>query len=141
MNFANTEGDLEVKLDKLPEKDLIKILFSENPGVLIQVKDRKAVEKILEEAGVGYAVVGHPCSERHILVSKDGAEYLFGIDHLRVYGSHHHICSVVNKADEAQAKAVSSTIKNSRCIIISVKVLPERWNSTAFRPTVVSRRA
>lgn len=141
MNFANTEGGLEVKLDKLPEKDLIKILFSENPGVLIQVKDRKAVEKILEEAGVGYAVVGHPCSERHILVSKDGAEYLSVSTIYVMYGSHHHICSIVNKAVKLRLRPVSSTIKNSRCIIISVRVLPERWNSTAFRPTVVSRRA
>lgn len=105
MNFANTEGGLEVKLDKLPEKDLIKILFSENPGVLIQVKDRKAVEKILEEAGVGYAVVGHPCSERHILVSKDGAEYLFGIDHLRdVWFSSSYLLDR-KQSGEAQAKA------------------------------------
>lgn len=53
------------------------------PVCLFRSKTGKPVEKILEEAGVGYAVVGHPCSERHILVSKDGAEYLFGIDHLR----------------------------------------------------------
>lgn len=38
MNFANTEGGLEVSLDEIPEKDLVKILFSENPGILIQVE-------------------------------------------------------------------------------------------------------
>ena len=105
MNFGNTEGGLEVKLDKIPEKDLVKILFSENPGVLIQVKDRKAVEKILEEAGVGYAVIAHPCSERHILVSKDGAEYLFGIDHLRdVWFSTSYLLDRKQSGEE-QAKA------------------------------------
>ena len=54
MNFGNTEGGLEVKLDKIPEKDHDTILFSENACVLIQVKDLKADEKMLEESGVGY---------------------------------------------------------------------------------------
>lgn len=83
MNFANVDGGLEVNLDKISEPDIIKILFSENPGILIQVKDKKAVEKILEENGIGFLKIARPCSERHILVEKDGATYQFGIDHLR----------------------------------------------------------
>ncbi len=83
MNFANTEGGLEVNLDKLPETDLVKILFSENPGVIVQVKEKAAVEKILKDNGLGFVKIAKPCQERHILVNKEGAEYLFGIDHLR----------------------------------------------------------
>ena len=83
MNFGNTEGGLEVNLDKIAEKDIIKILFSENPGVLIQVKDKNAVEKVLQNSGIGFSKIGRPCNERHILVKKDGAEYQFGIDYLR----------------------------------------------------------
>ena len=83
MTFSNTEGGLEVNLDKLAEKDIIKILFSENPGILIQVKDRTSVEKILQSKGIGFLKIARPCSERHILVSKDNAKYQFGIDYLR----------------------------------------------------------
>lgn len=83
MCFANVEGGLEVNLDKLAEPDLIKILFAENPGILVQVKDKKAFEKLMEEAGVGFAVVAKPTDERHILVSKDGVQYHFGIDYMR----------------------------------------------------------
>ncbi len=83
MNFANVEGGLEVNLDKLPENDLVKILFSENPGVLIQVKQKTAVEKILSDAGIGFLRIARPCDERHLLISKDGAQYQFFIDHLR----------------------------------------------------------
>ncbi len=83
MCFANVEGGLEVDLDKLAEPDLIKILFAENPGILVQVKDKKAFEKLMEEAGVGFAVVAKPTDERHILVSKDGVQYHFGIDYMR----------------------------------------------------------
>lgn len=83
MNFANTTGGLEVNLDKIAEKEIIKILFSENPGILIQVKDKKAVESIFEKHGVAFLKIAKPVSERHILVSKDGATYQFGIDYLR----------------------------------------------------------
>lgn len=71
MCFANVEGGLEVNLDKLSEQDIVKILFAENPGILVQVKDKKAFEKLMEEAGVGFAIIAKPTSERHILVSKE----------------------------------------------------------------------
>ncbi len=83
MCFANVEGGLEVTLDKIAEEDIIKILFAENPGVIIQVKDKTAVEKALDEAGVGFLRIAKPCEERHILISKDGIDYQLGIDYLR----------------------------------------------------------
>ncbi len=83
MCYANVEGGLEVNLDKLAEADIVKILFAENPGILVQVKEKKAFEKLMEEAGVGFAAVAKPTAERHILVSKDGVQYHFGIDYMR----------------------------------------------------------
>ena len=83
MCFANVEGGLEVNLDKLSEQDIVKILFAENPGILVQVKDKKAFEKLMEEAGVGFAAIAKPTSERHILISKEGIQYHFGIDYMR----------------------------------------------------------
>nr|MBP8023348.1 DUF559 domain-containing protein [Paludibacter sp.] len=41
MCFANTKGGLNVNLDYIAENSLVTMLFAENPGVLIQVKDRK----------------------------------------------------------------------------------------------------
>lgn len=85
MCFANVEGGLELNLDKLKEADLMKVLFAENPGVVIQVTDshKATVKQILEDAGVGFVKLGHPTDERHILIEKDGATYQLGIDHLR----------------------------------------------------------
>ena len=85
MCFANTEGGMEICLDKFREDDLVKLLFAENPGVVIQVADKHKheVKKWLDEAGVGYVKLGHPADERHILVEKAGATYQFGIDYLR----------------------------------------------------------
>ena len=85
MCFANVEGGMELNLDKIAEADLVKILFAENPGVVIQVanKDTQRFKDMMEDAGVGYVKLGHPCDERHILINKDGATYQFGIDYLR----------------------------------------------------------
>ncbi len=85
MCFANVEGGMEINLDKMKGTDIVKALFAENPGVVIQVSDANSarVKKILDDAGVGYIKIGVPTEERHILVDMNGVEYQFGIDHLR----------------------------------------------------------
>jgi phosphoribosylformylglycinamidine synthase len=83
MCFSNVEGGLEINLSDVAETDLVKLLFAENPGVLIQAREPKKVEKYLNDNGIGFARIGVPAEERQILIEKDGAQYLFGIDHLR----------------------------------------------------------
>jgi len=83
MCFANPQGGLETHLDKIRHADLIKILFSENPGVLIQVKHHRLVEKILDDYGVGFAIVARPIEERKLIIAKDEFRQEFDIDHLR----------------------------------------------------------
>ena len=85
MCFANTRGGLDITLDKLKQGELVKILFAENPGVVIQVADehRTEVKKLLEAAGVGYVSLGRPSRERRILITKGEEQYTFDIDELR----------------------------------------------------------
>ena len=85
MTFANTEGGIEANLNKINEKDPVKVLFAENPGVVIQVKnaDKNNIEKMLDNAGVGFMEIGHPISEREVVVKKDGRTRRFDIDRLR----------------------------------------------------------
>jgi phosphoribosylformylglycinamidine synthase len=82
MCFANPQGGLDVRLDKLHNADVIKLLFSENPGVLIQVKHHHLVEKILNDYEIGFAIVARPIEERKLLVSKDNFAHEFDIDKL-----------------------------------------------------------
>lgn len=85
MCFSNMEGGMEINLNKIKEKDIIKILFAENPGIVIQINDKRKheVKEILDNAGIGYVKLGKPTDERHILIEKEGATYQFGIDYLR----------------------------------------------------------
>ncbi|MBQ7742671.1 MAG: phosphoribosylformylglycinamidine synthase [Bacteroidaceae bacterium] len=85
MCFANVEGGMKINVDGLKEPDLVKILFAENPGVVIQIanSNKTAVKKVLDDAGVAFVEIGKPSDERHILVSQDGITHQFGIDYLR----------------------------------------------------------
>ena len=85
MCFANTEGGMEINVDGFKEADLVKILFAENPGVVIQIanSDKATVKKLLDNAGVAFVEIGKPTDERHILVNKEGITHQFAIDYLR----------------------------------------------------------
>lgn len=83
MCFANTEGGLRINLSELPEEDLTKILFAENPGVILQVKEKVAFEKILNAAGVAYMKIGYPADERVVSIRKGNYVEDFDINALR----------------------------------------------------------
>jgi len=64
MCFANSEGGVAVNLESIGESDIVKVLLSQNPGVIIQAGDESAVEEILLERGITYHLIGHPVAER-----------------------------------------------------------------------------
>ncbi len=106
MCFANPQGGLEARLDKLHHADLIKVLFSENPGVLIQVKHHHLVEKILDDYGIGYAIVARPTENRKLTIQKDEFYEEFDIDELRDiwYESSYLLDRLQSGADLAKAR-------------------------------------
>ncbi|TKG91552.1 phosphoribosylformylglycinamidine synthase [Puteibacter caeruleilacunae] len=83
MCFANTKGGLNIDLTELNEADTVKALFSENPGLLIQVADMDKVGEALVKAGVEFVVLGTPAEGRTIEVANGDLNYEFDIDSLR----------------------------------------------------------
>ena len=86
MCFANTHGGMHINLHNLAGGDIIKNLFAENPGIIIQVSDEHKFElkEFLEDAGIGYAKIGYPTPDsRTLVVKKDEQEFTFDIDELR----------------------------------------------------------
>jgi phosphoribosylformylglycinamidine synthase len=83
MCFSNTSGGISVNLSALDEKDTIKVLFSQNPGILIQVKDENEVAEILLEHGISYLSIGHPVDERSLFITNNNFKIKFDIDELR----------------------------------------------------------
>ena len=83
MCFANPQGGIDARFNKVRYTDIIKILFAENPGVVVQVKHHHLVEKILDDYGVGHAIIGRPIEDRKLIISKDDFKQEFDIDQLR----------------------------------------------------------
>ncbi|MDD7317213.1 MAG: phosphoribosylformylglycinamidine synthase [Prevotella sp.] len=85
MTFANREGGMNIDLSAFAGNDIVKMLFAENPGVVIQVADSDvaAVEAVFEEAGVSCVRIGKPDTPRYIVVQKDSFCHCFDIDNLR----------------------------------------------------------
>lgn len=83
MCFSNTEGGITVNLTALEEADTIKLLFSQNPGVIIQVKDEDEVAEILLESGIAYFSIGHPVHDRILYISNNKKNISLDIDNLR----------------------------------------------------------
>ena len=87
MCFANTKGGLHINLhDICKDGDVVKTLFAENPGVVIQVSDEHKFEfkELMEDLGVGFAKIGYPVeNSREIVVKAGDEEKSFDIDALR----------------------------------------------------------
>ncbi len=62
MAFAQNETGITADLSSLPEQDLVKSLFSQNPGIIIQVDAQSAATSILKEKGIAFHIIGRPAS-------------------------------------------------------------------------------
>jgi phosphoribosylformylglycinamidine synthase len=86
MCFANTRGGMNINLKGINSDDIVKTLFAENPGVIIQVNDthKKELLKYLEEEGIGFVKIGYPNpNSRTVSIKGNGWEHSFDIDSLR----------------------------------------------------------
>ncbi len=81
MNFANTKGGLDIDLSDLNEEDTIKLIFSENPGIIIQVKDDAKV--LLDANNIEYHVIGKPITDRIVKITNGNEFHDFDIESLR----------------------------------------------------------
>jgi len=82
MCFSNPGGGVEMDITGI-ESDTIQVLFSENPGILIQVREHHAICGLLEKQGIRYQVIGRPIEDREIqLRTREKTERLT-IDHYR----------------------------------------------------------
>ena len=82
MTFANCEGGLNIDLSAFNNNDLVSVAFSEQPAVVIQIKDAKAKE-ILANNNIDFVVIGKPQEKREITLTKDNDTYNLDIDALR----------------------------------------------------------
>lgn len=80
MNFANTKGGMKIDLAGL-SGNFGNILFSENPGVIVQ----SAQELSSELNGLSYCKIGTITNERTLHISKGNEQVVLNIDEYRDY--------------------------------------------------------
>ncbi|WP_349351483.1 MULTISPECIES: phosphoribosylformylglycinamidine synthase [unclassified Flagellimonas] len=80
--FADTDLGADLDLSSLGEADIIKLLFSENSGVVFQAKD-DSVENELKAEGIEFTKIGTPTSESTLNIKNNGVEIGLNITSLR----------------------------------------------------------
>ena len=126
MCFANVKGGMDIDLDKLPEYDVVKLLFSEKPAVVLQVPESRIanVEETLGEFGATYYYIGKPSKERLVSVRKGDWFKAFDIDALRDVW---YRSSYILDCDQSGEKCASERFKNYRKQPVRYR-FPQGWN-------------
>ena len=82
MNFPNVDCGMKLDVSTF-DYDSIKTLFSENPGIVIQVEDSKAIEEILANENINYCLLGEVQSDRKLEIKLKSETISLDIDDLR----------------------------------------------------------
>lgn len=76
MNFANNTSGMLLDFNALRDVDLVKLLFSEKPAVVLQVADAQSVMDELNKAGVNGVVLGDLTDSRKLIVKHNCCDRL-----------------------------------------------------------------
>jgi phosphoribosylformylglycinamidine synthase len=83
MAFAQNELGMELDLTAIGEQDLMKLLFSENPGAIMQVKDMDAFGQLMSREGIAFHEIGSVKKGRIIYLKNGDFETQLGVEKYR----------------------------------------------------------
>lgn len=83
MCFTDNRSGMELSLDPLNEKDMVRVLFSEKPSVVLQVEDGAKVCEELSAMGVDAKTIGKVNGNRKFTIQNCGVEFDLLVDELR----------------------------------------------------------
>ena len=81
MNFANSNYGLNISTEGFKENDLIKILFNESPGVIIQTK--KNTISVLDRTKIEYIKIGSLIKQRKLIINHNNSDIKIDINYFR----------------------------------------------------------
>jgi phosphoribosylformylglycinamidine synthase len=83
MCFADNYSGMALDMTGIGEADSVKVLFSENPGIVVQVANAASFEAKLNASGVGFTWIGKPSGSRTFTVKNGADEFNFDLNSLR----------------------------------------------------------
>ena len=81
INFPNSKGGININLDMFNEDDLLKILFNESPGIIIQT-DKLGKEKLIEN-NIDFISIGNTIDERKLNIEFKNKFLSLDLDYFR----------------------------------------------------------
>ncbi|HAH22913.1 MAG TPA: phosphoribosylformylglycinamidine synthase [Prolixibacteraceae bacterium] len=83
MCFSDNYSGMALDLTGMGESDSVKVLFNENPGVVVQVSDTASFEAKMNNAGVAFVLIGKPSGSRDFTVKNGTETFTFDLNSLR----------------------------------------------------------
>ncbi len=83
LTFAQNDLGLDLDLSDIGEKDLIKLLFSENAAVVVQVEAHAEFKALMDQNGIDFYEIGLPNSCNEFNLTHEGETYRYNLAHLR----------------------------------------------------------
>ena len=105
MCFPSINISANIDLSALNEKDSVKLLFSENCGLIIQSKSDE-IEKIFSQFSIDYYKIGEVISGDSMMIKNDSDEFVFEIPKLRDIW--------FNTSTQLDAKQTANNLANER---------------------------
>jgi phosphoribosylformylglycinamidine synthase len=149
MCFSNREGGLALNCSETGEDDTVKLLFSQNPGVIIQVREESEAEEFLLERGISFVSLGHPVEERNIFLSNGDEKHTFDIDYCRSLWYRSSWLLDRRQSGPALAKeryanhgdrALKFNLKEFTGSFASLGITPDREKSSGVRAAIIREK-
>lgn len=83
MLFADTDSGMDLRLDGPGEQDIIRLLFSEKPGVIVQTHQPQLLESLLHSNRVRYSLLGEVNTARRFTLYHQLRKYELNINLMR----------------------------------------------------------
>ena len=81
--FADVNLGADIDLSSLNEQDIVKVLFAENSGVLLQVNDIAKANAILTEMNIAYHTIGHATNTSELSITNKDTNFNLSVSDLR----------------------------------------------------------
>ena len=113
MTFAQTDFGLDLDISSIQESDLIKTLFSQNPGLIIQVDSNSEAINMLEEDGINYKKIGRLFDKYKIRFIDIHTKFELDIEEMRDYWFRTSLLLDIKQSGELLAAERFENYKNN----------------------------
>jgi phosphoribosylformylglycinamidine synthase len=112
MCFPTPGYGMRIDISDIPQSDTVKLLFSEQPGVIIQVKQTAAVTRILDKSNINWYSIGIVTDLPELELQHREKSYNLHVNVLRDRWFHSSYLMDKNQRPEALARKRADNYKN-----------------------------